>query len=218
MADKNSTLETLEKIKSFAIAGVGAGIFSMGSTYFSEQAEYRIPRILIPVYEIFGNYGLAIGMLILGLILMYFAYKKYTGNQGKPLNMIAFLILAVIGFYAIILSTSTKKTSIEDIKSTIEKSEQTTNTVSIATTRPTIDNANEKNYLEKLEAIEIKYQEAISKKDKALFDSYAKEYLEITRLRGKVLPEIVNNPGYDNFVSYSLEVVERIKKLREQQW
>ncbi|MBP6577669.1 MAG: hypothetical protein KA232_10720 [Chryseobacterium sp.] len=218
MADKNSTLETLEKIKSFAIAGVGAGIFSMGSTYFSEQAEYRIPRILIPVYEIFGNYGLAIGMLILGLILMYFAYKKYTGNQGKPLYLIAFLILAVIGFYAIILSTSTKKTSIEDIKSTIEKSEQTTNTVSIATTRPTIDNANEKNYLEKLEAIEIKYQEAISKKDKALFDSYAKEYLEITRLRGKVLPEIVNNPGYDNFVSYSLEVVERIKKLREQQW
>ena len=218
MADKNSTLETLEKIKSFAIAGVGAGIFSMGSTYFSEQAEYRIPRILIPVYEIFGNYGLAIGMLILGLILMYFAYKKYTGNQGKPLYLIAFLILAVIGFYAIILSTSTKKTSIEDIKSTIEKSEQTTNTVSIATTRPTIDNANAKNYLEKLEAIEIKYQEAISKKDKALFDSYAKEYLEITRLRGKVLPEIVNNPGSDNFVSYSLEVVERIKKLREQQW
>jgi len=74
MTEKNSTLMTIEKIKSFAIALVGAGIFSMGSTYFSEQAEYRIPRILLPIYEFFGNIGLAIGMMILGTGLMYFAF------------------------------------------------------------------------------------------------------------------------------------------------
>ncbi len=124
MQEKDSVLLTLEKIKSFAMTVVGAGIFSMGSTYFSEQTEYRIPRILLPIYSLFGNIGLAVGMVILGLILMYFAYVKYKKNKGKPIYLLAFSIIAVLGFYGIIYSEINKKTTIEDLKTSIEKSQQ----------------------------------------------------------------------------------------------
>lgn len=128
MTEENATLATIEKIKSFAMTVVGAGIFSMGTTYFSEQSEYRVPRILLPVYEIFGNIGLAVGMIILGAGLMYFAYRKYVQNNGKPVYTLLFSLLAIIGFYGLILSTNQKKTvTIDDLKATLEKNKEKTN-------------------------------------------------------------------------------------------
>ena len=219
MTEKNSTLMTIEKIKSFAIALVGAGIFSMGSTYFSEQAEYRIPRILLPIYEIFGNVGLAIGMMILGTGLIYFAYRKFTQNNGKSIIILAFSIIAVLGLYGIIFSTSSKRTSIEDIKSSIEKNQQKTKEEIANTERPTLNNDLANKYIEKLEALERKFEQSISEKNRVQFDECEKEYETIISVEfGNVVKEISTKPEYRDFAMYNAKVLEKIQAFRTDNW
>jgi hypothetical protein len=219
MTEKNSALMTIEKIKSFAIALVGAGIFSMGSTYFSEQAEYRIPRILLPIYEIFGNVGLAIGMMILGTGLIYFAYRKFTQNNGKSIVILAFSIIAILGFYGIIFSTSSKKTSIEDIKSSIEKNQQKTKDEIANTERPNLDNELANAYLDKLEALERKFEKAVNEKNKVLFEECYKEYDIVGYDEiGNVIKEMSNKPEYRDFIMYNAKVSERIQVFRTHKW
>lgn len=100
--ESNSTLSFIEKAKSFAIGAIGCGIFSLGTTYFSEQSIYRVPRILIPIFEIFGNIGLAIGMMILGAVLVYYAYSIFRKNKGNKLFFFVPILLFAIIFYFII--------------------------------------------------------------------------------------------------------------------
>lgn len=102
MSNKEATLISTEKIKSFAIAIIGAGIFSTGTTYFAEQSSYRVPRILFPIFEYFGNIGLAVGMIIMGVLLLYYSYRKFTKHKGKPFIIIAGQIMMIISFYLII--------------------------------------------------------------------------------------------------------------------
>ena len=82
------------KINAFAYAFVGIGIFSYGTSYFQERLLYNVPRILIPVFEIFGNIGLAIGMLILGGGLIYWGFTKWKSVFEKK-NL--YWIIAVVG-------------------------------------------------------------------------------------------------------------------------
>ncbi|UIR54931.1 DUF5353 domain-containing protein [Sphingobacterium sp. SRCM116780] len=219
MIEKNSTLVTIEKIKSFAIALVGAGIFSMGSTYFSEQASYRVPRILLPVYEIFGNIGLAVGMLILGAGLMYFAYKKFTKNEGKSMYLLVFLVIAVLGFYGIIFSTSSKSTSIEDIKASIEEGQKKTQDEIMNTEKPSLDNDLANKYLDKLEALEKKFEKAINETDKTKFDACEKEYDTVTAIEfGNVVKEISTMPEYKDFAMYNAKILDKIQVFRSHKW
>lgn len=219
MTEQNSTLIILEKIKAFAMASVGAGFISMGSTYFSEQTEYRIPRILIPIYELFGNVGLAIGMLILGAILMFFAYKKYTKNNGKSIYIIAFSALAIIGFYAIIFSTNTKQTSTDDIKSSIEKNQQKTNEEISNSERPSLENNLANKYLEKLEALDLKFNKSIEEKNKVLFAECEKEYNTLISVDlGNVVKEIATKPEYKDFAMYNAKVLQKIQTSRNHKW
>ncbi|WP_300674601.1 hypothetical protein [Soonwooa sp.] len=219
MTDKNTTLKTLEKIKSFAIALVGAGIFSMGSTYFSEQSAYRIPRVLLPVYELLGNVGLALGMLILGAGLMYFAYRKYIKNEGKTLHFLIFLVVAILGFYAIVFLTMTKKTSIEDVKTSLEKGQEAQQNKINNTERPTLESALANKYLDNLEALERKFEESINTTNEAMFYECENEHSAmISKDFGDVVKEISRMPEYKDFAYYNAKVEEKIQKLRVHKW
>ena len=61
----------------FGYGLVGVIIFSWGSSYFKERLLYNVPRILSPVFDIFGNIGLAIGMLVLGGGLIYYGFTQW---------------------------------------------------------------------------------------------------------------------------------------------
>ena len=97
--EENKTLIFLEKVKTLAIGLVGSGIFSQGLFYFKEQSSYNIPRILYPIYKLFGNKGLALGMLVLGIALLYFGYfrwKKLQENSNfYKISCSVFVILFV---------------------------------------------------------------------------------------------------------------------------
>lgn len=219
MTDKNTTLKTLEKIKSFAIGLVGAGIFSMGSTYFAEQSAYRVPRILLPIYNIFGNIGLAIGMLVLGAVLMYFAYKKYIKYDGKSLHFLIYLVIAVLGFYAIIFSTSTKKTTIEDVKTSIENGQKAEQSKINNAERPTLESALANKYLDNLEALEKKYEESVSTNNEAMFSECENQHSAmITKDFGDVVKEIGKTAQYKDFAYYNAKVEEKIQTFRLHKW
>ena len=92
--DKQKTVSIARKVESLAIGYIGVFFFSWGTSYFQEQLYYQVPRILIPVFDIFGNVGLAIGMLILGGGLIYYGFTKWKIAAEKK-NL--YWILAVIG-------------------------------------------------------------------------------------------------------------------------
>lgn len=120
--ENNKTIGLAEKIKAIAITFIGAGIFSQGTFYFKEQSSYNIPRILYPVFELLGNKGLAVAMLILGLGLVYWGYSKWKKQDGK---IGVFALIAVVSFatfFAILFFTGTKKTTTEEL---IKKSDET---------------------------------------------------------------------------------------------
>jgi hypothetical protein len=93
--EKSKIVNMAEKVKAIAITFIGAGIFSQGTLYFKEQASYNIPRILYPVFELLGNKGLAVAMLILGLALLFWGYTKWKNFAGKAG---VFAVMAIASF------------------------------------------------------------------------------------------------------------------------
>lgn len=214
---ENTNLNTIEKIKSFAIAVVGAGIFSMGSTYFSPQSSYRIPRILIPIYEIFGNVGLAICMLILGGLLIFYAYKTFTKNGGKAMVLIAFSVVAIVAFYAIIYQTNKLNTP-EQLQEMFRKNEERKQEKIANAERPELDNAPANAYLDKLEALEKKFEKAVNDKNKTQFDACEDEYVAILTELGNSTKDLVKTPEYKDFAMYNAKVLEKIQVYRLHKW
>ena len=149
-----------------------------------------------------------------------FAYKKYTKSNGKTIFILAFSVIAVLGFYGIIFSTSSiKQTSIEDIKSSIEKNQQKTKEEIANTERPTLNNDLANKYIEKLEALERKFEKSISEKNKVQFDECEKEYETIISVEfGNVVKEISTKPEYRDFAMYNAKVLEKIQVFRTHKW
>lgn len=93
--DKQKSVSVARKVESLAIGYIGVFFFSLGTSYFQERFLYRVPRILAPVFDMFGNIGLAIGMLVLGGVLVYYGFTKWKTAAGKKNP---YLMLAAAGF------------------------------------------------------------------------------------------------------------------------
>ena len=91
---KEKVISVAEKAKASAMAFIGICFFSIGTTYFEERLVYRLPRIFIPILELFGNVALAIAMLVLGLAFIYWGYAKWKKFSDKSAT---FLILSAVG-------------------------------------------------------------------------------------------------------------------------
>ncbi|MDR1180620.1 MAG: hypothetical protein LBL13_01380 [Bacteroidales bacterium] len=95
--DKQKTVTIARKVESIALGYIGVFFFSLGTSYFQERFLYRVPRILIPVFDMLGNVGLAIGLLILGGGFIYYGFTKWKSvTEKKSL----YWILAVAGLIA----------------------------------------------------------------------------------------------------------------------
>lgn len=218
MTEKSTTLSTAEKIKSFAMGLIGSGIFSMGSTYFSPQAAYRIPRILLPVYELFGHTGLAIGMIILGAILMFFAYRKFTAHGGRSMYLLIFLVIAVLGFYGIIFATGSKSATTGAVKTSLENNEKRKQEKIASAGRPDMNSKLANTYLDNLEALEKKFEQAVNEKNKPAFDECEKEYITLVDEFGNIAKEIGTKPEYGAFAMYNARILEKIQLSRTHKW
>jgi len=118
--DSNRTVSIAEKIKAIAISFIGAGILSQGTIYFKAQTNYNIPRVLYPVFELLGNKGLAVAMLILGLLLILWAYTKWKNEGSKP-GVFALITVLSFGIFFSILFFTGKKATTEDLMRSSEE-------------------------------------------------------------------------------------------------
>ena len=94
--EKEKIVSITRKIGSFGYALVGVVIFSYGTSYFQERLLYNVPRILIPVFNIFGNIGLAIGMLILGGGFIYWGFTQWKAVVEKKNLYWIFAVIALL--------------------------------------------------------------------------------------------------------------------------
>ncbi|TDX86318.1 hypothetical protein [Epilithonimonas xixisoli] len=211
MTQENKTLSIAEKVKALAMGLIGSFFFTWGLTYFQEQSEYRVPRILIPVFELFGNIGLAIGLLILGLGLMFFAYKKFTEYGGKPIIMLILLPVLVISSFMISKSTQNtdKRTTEEKIESIREKA----NVQNDKMERPKMDNQKANDFLDKREKLLAEMTKAKNSQDEATFKKLESQFWGLNKDFAKITMEISKDKNYIAFISYSDKITNDVKNL-----
>jgi hypothetical protein len=92
--DKQKTVTVAGRVEALAYGFIGVFFISLGSSYFQERFLYRVPRLLIPVFDLFGNVGLAAGMIILGGGFIYYGFAKWKSVNGKKA---LYGILAALG-------------------------------------------------------------------------------------------------------------------------
>ncbi len=214
MTQPNKTQIIAEKVKAFAYGFFGSLFFTLGLTYFSEKEYYRVPRILRPVYELFGSLGLAIALLIVGAGLMFFAYKRFTKFGGKAIIMLVTLPLMVGAAYGI--NKLTEKTYQPDFMNNKHKQEKTQVVKEIKNAeRPNISNQKANDYLDNLEELLVKMKHAKEQNDSKTFDVLDKEYLQLGEKMSKLVPEMSKTDQYRDFVIYNAHLSQAINSLRE---
>ncbi len=92
-----------DKVKAYAWGFAGSGIFCQGIFYFQQRPSYYVPRLLEPIFDKFGNIGFAISLLIIGLLVIIYAYvqwKKTNANLNLfRLGIPAFIVLFSIAYF-----------------------------------------------------------------------------------------------------------------------
>jgi len=217
MTEKNTTLIIAEKVKAFAMAFIGSAFITIGSTYFSEHSSYYIPRILLPVYSVFGNTGLAIGMLALGLLLIIYAFLKFKKHGGQPITFIAFQVVSILVF-GVIIYTTNKKPSTVEVSQYFEEQEQIKKKMLDDVERPKLDNAKANTYLDNLENLLAKMEKAKSENNKAALDEHEKEYTVLTGSElSTLISELSTTDKYSDFIKYNAKILDKIDKIRLKQ-
>lgn len=214
MTTPNRTQLIAERVKAIAIGLIGAIFLSLGPGYFNEQSSYRVPRILWPVYELFGHVGLAIGLLLLGAIMLFWAYRKFTKYGGKPVVMLVLIPLFVAGGFGLAkLSENTGKQKSGGSEVARAQREKAANEVSDAD-RPELDNEKANQHFDKLEKILAEMTKAKAANDTAAFDSLDKEYTNLNALLSELIPGMSKTDQYREFILYNAKVSKQIDKLR----
>ena len=189
MNTQNTTLNKLEKIKAMAMAFISSGLITMGATYFKPQIAYHVPRILYPVFEIFGNVGLAIGMIVLGFIFLYFAYKKYSKNLGKTGFFIASVVISIAVFVLIILFFDKDKSQQPALNEQVEESQRANDKLLNEVTdmeKPKFSNDKVEKYIKNIEQIiaicKENESEAFHQKKQTAMQQSQQDYLKYRNL------------------------------------
>lgn len=214
MVEKQNVKKALmEKIKAFAMGLIGAGFFVWGITYFQEQESYYVPRILLPVYEFLGNIGLAIGMIILGLILVYIAFSKFKQSRGKVVVFIIYqgIITLVMAILIFLSDTNVRHSNLDDSG---KSSEEITQQKIEETERPVMNNAAANTYLDKLEGLLVKVEKIVKEKNQIQFDEFEQEYLTVIEEVSTIIQDISKEKNYNQFALYNAEIINQINVLR----
>ncbi|MFD2556243.1 hypothetical protein [Sphingobacterium tabacisoli] len=207
MTTESNVKTTAEKVKSFAMGFIGSMFMALGFSYFSEQASYRIPRILLPVYEFLGNIGLAVGLLILGAALLYAAYAKFKNNAGRPTVM--FIVLPLFLVFSFIIIKVTENGDKDKQQVSIDKDIKNKEVA-----RPTLDHEKANAYLDQLEILVDKMTKAKDQKNDATFKALEAEYFEQMDQLADIIPQLSKTDKYAEFAHYNAYLAQKIDQMR----
>jgi len=199
--ENNKTANIGKKIKAVAITFIGAGIFSQGTFYFQEQYSYRIPRILYPIYELFGNTGLAISMLILGLALVFWAYTKWknSGSKAGIFGLVAVSAFAI--FFSILFFTGKKATTEELMKSSEENRSKGIEKMN-AMEEPDFNNAEVKQHFVGFETLLQERKKAFSEKNQQAIKASDEAYISWTEKSAPLIQKLQTPKEKQDFALY----------------
>lgn len=211
MTTESNVKTIAEKVKSLAMGFIGSMFIALGFSYFSEQAYYRVPRILIPIYNLLGNIGLAIGLLILGAILLYVSYTKFKNNEGRPA-----IILTVLPLFIIFSFTITKWTEKNNTPNPIPSNEAAgaTTKENKDAIRPKLDHSLANTYLDQVELLVDKMSKAKEQKDDKTFEALETQYFELQNQLANIIPQLSKTDKYAAFVHYNAYLASKINKMR----
>ena len=185
--DKEKRFVIGKKIESFAYGGIGIGIFSYGTSYFQEQTVYNVPRLLIPIFEIFGNIGLAIGMLILGGALIYWGFtmwKKVSENSKLYWIIIAIGLVVCVSLANINFSPNKSTDNImeEMNKSRETQMEELRNVGELSFRNAFIDE-----HVDKFTALYKRFEQSVKDKDEEAINDCEEKFMEWLSNGGEVV-------------------------------
>lgn len=206
----NKKQMVVERIKAFAYGLIGSLFFTWGLTYFQEQESYRVPRLLRPAFELFGNIGLAVGLIIFGGLLMFYAYNSFKKNGGKPIVMLITLPLLIVLAGALTMLESSNKASVNTTSEAADIETEIANAM-----RPKIDNPRADDYFDKMEKMLQQMTKAKESSDKAMFDDLEKQYFQIKKDYDDIFIEMAKTPYYKEFTVYNAKISKQITELRE---
>lgn len=209
MTTESNVKTTAEKVKSFAMGFIGSMFVALGFSYFSEQSSYRIPRILLPVYEFLGNIGLAIGLLILGGALLYAAYAKFKNNGGRP--AVILIVLPLFLVFSFVITKWTENGSKVKEKQQISGNKHNTNK---EISRPKLDHEKANAYLDQLELLVDKMTKAKELKDDTAFKTLEAEYFEQMNQLADIIPQLSKTDKYADFAHYNAQLAQKINQMR----
>jgi hypothetical protein len=181
--EKEKVVIIAERVKAFAIGFIGICFFSLGTTYFEEQASYRVPRILLPVLDLFGNVGLAIGLIILGGAFIFYGYTKWKkfSENGKTYIIAALPVLIL----AIVLSLTFDLFKDRDERiSNEERRENLINEIKDMN-KPHFKNKEVEKHLAEFDIIHKEFQKKIQAKDESGIQDCEQKYMDWS---GKLTP------------------------------
>lgn len=192
-------MKTINSIQAYAMTLIGGMFIAYGSGYFQPKDEYRVPRILLPVLEIFGNVGLAIGLILLGLGLILFALKKLKDQKSKPIFLIVFAILTVIAGKILIAKTNEgqratlasiqEKIAAQNTSSSPSKAASNTKNAELDFNRPQFSSIETMNLADELEQSIVATRAARDQKNKPAFEAQVKRTKELfSKMRKHSVP------------------------------
>lgn len=183
----------VRRLEAGACGFIGSAFVVYGIHYFTPREEYYVPRILMPIFDLFGNIGLAIGILLLGIGLIVYAltnWRKHAGGTGSYMALIA----ASVGLFALLaIFTGDSQVEREDISTdqtaaTIEEIKQMS--------RPQFTSQPANDFFVAFEQLLARYREHTTTNDTegAMTDTAA--FTELMQTAAEVLKPLSNDEKY----------------------
>ena len=195
--NENKTVSIAKKVEAFAMAFIGVFFIGLGTSYFQERFLYRVPRILAPVFEFFGNIGLAIGLLVLGIGLIYWGFTKWQSvSEKRKLYWIIAVAGLAVGVVLANIDFGSKRTSSEIMEEMDTKRE-----AQIEEVRNSGDlnfsNAEVDAHIAAFDGIYKRYSESIENNDEDAITTCENEYMEWSVKTGDIMPKLSTDEKVD---------------------
>jgi len=215
--DNTKTVTIAKKVEGLAIGFIGVCFFSMGTTYFQERLIYRMPRILVPVYDFLGPIGLAVSMLLLGLGLIAWGFTRWYSSGGKKmLYLILAVILLVAGVFLAnkngFFESSEERT--EEIIQRMEDDRQKQVEEVKQVTRPNFKNAEIDKYFGDFENLYARLDKVTSAEEAEIINKEFEQFLAQSQL-ADLMKQLNNDQKYE-FAQYNAKLgIQWHEKMQE---
>jgi len=211
--NKETMAVIAKKVEAFATGFVGVCFFSLGTSYFQVRFLYRVPRILEPVFDLFGGVGLAVGLLILGSGLIYWGFTQWKPvSVRKNLYWIIAAVSLAAGIFLANWEFNPNKS--EEIRKEMEQKRQNQLEEILHAEKPDLKNAEADKHLSDFEDLYKRYEKSLNDKDEAAATVCENEYTA-WRIKTTDIMQALNNDEKAELARYLAKLSIRWGELMQ---